>query len=346
MTKDIQRILLQACARFIGKKIEPITREVEGLRVQVGDAFTKTQADELRREWDEKYSKPGSWFDKLLLPIGEKGEPGRDADPVDVAVELIASDGFKSLLSQLVGESIASYFEANPVQHGRDGLPGEKGEPGQSADQVNISDVATALLATDGLKSLVDLYVAEAAANISPGRDGQRGEQGPPGDRGERGADGVGMASALIDRDGSLVVTMTDGQTKQLGLVVGKDGACGMDGKDGADGLGFDDCDVTYDGDRTITVKFQSGDKVKERSFHVPTIIDRGYWREGIEAEAGDAMTHDGTLWIALRTTKAKPARESADWRIGARKGRDGLQGPPGKEYRSPEPVKLGPSNG
>lgn len=37
------------------------------------------------------------------------------------------------------------------------------------------------------------------------------------------GADGVGLADALIDREGRLVITTTAGETKALGVVVGKD---------------------------------------------------------------------------------------------------------------------------
>lgn len=50
----------------------------------------------------------------------------------------------------------------------------------------------------------------------------------------------------------------------------------------------------------------------------------RGYWRPGMKATAGDAMTEQGSLWIALRETTAKPCIENAnDWCLGARRGRD-----------------------
>ena len=228
---------------------------------------------------------------------GEKGEPGRDAEPLDAdaiaasaTAVLLNADGLKTLIDLHVAEAVAEYFEAHPVQHGKDGQPGQKGDPGD------------------------------------------RGEKGIDG------ADGVGIAGAMINRDAQLVITTTKGEQINLGAVVGKDGD---PGRDGADGLGFDDADISYDGERGFTITWQQGERRKEKTFHVPTVIDRGYWREGTEAKAGDAMTHDGTLWIALRDTKAKPARESEDWRIGARKGRDGLQGPPGKAYSPPEPVKL-----
>lgn len=301
MTKDIQRTILRACARFIGKKVDPISQEICQIKAQLSDTLTKEQADQLRKEWEDKLTKPALWFDKSLLPEpvkGEDGKDGKDADPIaiaDVVAELLGTDGLKTLVDMQVAESIAEYFKENPVQHGKDGEPGPEGPAG------------------------------------------------PIGDKGLEGKDGLGLADAMIDREGALILTMTDGRTKSLGQVVGKDGDRG---KDGADGLGFEDADITYDGERGFTIKWQNGDRVKEKTFQVPTIIDRGYWREGAEAKTGDAMTHNGTLWIALCDTTDKPSQESGHWRIGARKGRDGLQGPAGKDYKPPEPVKLGAGNG
>lgn len=60
---------------------------------------------------------------------------------------------------------------------------------------------------------------------------GERGERGEPGES-IKGETGVGLAGALIDRSGVLVLTLSDGTTRDLGVVVGKDG---RDGKDGAD---------------------------------------------------------------------------------------------------------------
>ncbi|MBE2211198.1 MAG: hypothetical protein IAE66_06285 [Xanthomonadaceae bacterium] len=49
----------------------------------------------------------------------------------------------------------------------------------------------------------------------------------------------------------------------------------------------------------------------------------RGYWRQGMQAKRGDAFTHDGSLWWAVRATSDHPCNESADWQVAARKGRD-----------------------
>ena len=84
-----------------------------------------------------------------------------------------------------------------------------------------------------------------------------------------------------------------------------------------------------YDGERTVTAKFVRGGSVlKSVPWKFPVIIDRGYWRQGMKAEKGDAVTDGGTLYIALRDTDERPGTGAKDWRIGARKGRDGNQGP------------------
>ena len=149
-------------------------------------------------------------------------------------------------------------------------------------------------------------------------RKPEKGVQGDAGEPGADGKDGAGVADLLIGRDGNLVATMTDGRTKSLGLVVGKDGAAGRDGKDGAD---FTHVEIEYDGERTIIVRGKDGEIRK----NVPVPLDRGYWREGMESKQADIVTHDGNAWIALRDTKAKPDHSNKeDWRLFARRGRDG----------------------
>lgn len=146
----------------------------------------------------------------------------------------------------------------------------------------------------------------------------------------ERGKDGVGLAGALIDREGSLVVTLTNGEAKTLGPVVGKDAT----GKDGADGLGFDDMEMDYDGERTFTFKFQKGERVVERKFVAPVMLDRGVYRPGT-FEKGDSVTYGGSIWIAQKETNAKPGQDDS-WRLAVKKGRDGSDG----TVKATQPVK------
>lgn len=239
-------------------------------------------------------------------------------------------------------------LEARQAERGEPGEPGPRGEPGQDAEPIEVSAVVSELLAAEELVTLVDLQVAASVVKyfeanpVQHGKDGAPGDKGEPGPRGEKGldgADGVGFAGAIINRSSELVITTTKGDSVNLGVVVGQDG---QPGKDGRDGMSAENFEREYLPDsHEIRERWTVDDQVKELTYPAGGIRYIGYWREGAEAKGGDATTHDGTLWVAIRDTKAKPCRESSDWNIGARKGRDGLQGPAGKEYRPPEPVKL-----
>lgn len=158
--------------------------------------------------------------------------------------------------------------------------------------------------------------------------------------------DGVGAAGAIIDRQGHLVLTLTNGDTKDLGQVVGKDAdqdalvALIRDEvakipvpKDGADGLGFDDMTVDYDGERTVILRWSRGEIVKEAKIQIPVLIDRGVFKDGSGYVRGDGVTWGGSYWIAQGDTGEKPGDGSKSWRLAVKKGRDGK-----------EVVKLPPS--
>ena len=56
---------------------------------------------------------------------------------------------------------------------------------------------------------------------------------------GNGGTDGVGIASAIVNEEGNLIITLTDDSEINAGYVIGadgKDGINGVDGKDGKDG--------------------------------------------------------------------------------------------------------------
>lgn len=93
------------------------------------------------------------------------------------------------------------------------------------------------------------------------------------------------------------------------------------EGKPGVDGVGFDDMATEYDGERTITLRFQRGENVKTFAFDMPVVIDRGVWKEG-GYKAGDGVTWAGSFWIAQNDTTAKPD-SGEDWRLAVKRGRD-----------------------
>lgn len=158
--------------------------------------------------------------------------------------------------------------------------------------------------------------LANCLERIDALEDGDNGKRNKSLDEERDGAEAPacrGIASALIDRDGDLVLTMTDGSAQKVGRVVGRDG------------LSLESRELRYVAETHEIVESWTVAGAK-REFRYPAggICDRGYWSEGMEVLAGQAVTHNGSLWIAKCTTRAKPCHEnSTEWRIGARKGRD-----------------------
>lgn len=96
--------------------------------------------------------------------------------------------------------------------------------------------------------------------------------------------------------------------------------------KDGRDALPLDsfDMELAEDG-RTLTLKMQSGDTVREKSLRIATVLDRGPYRDKEPYEKGDAVTHGGSLWIAqVDGPEGAPGLGGKGWRLAVKKGRDG----------------------
>lgn len=77
------------------------------------------------------------------------------------------------------------------------------------------------------IKSQIEAATAPLVARIKEleGREpaaGPKGEPGSEGAPGAKGVDGASLTNAHIDRTGNLVLTLSDGSQKDLGLVVGK----------------------------------------------------------------------------------------------------------------------------
>ncbi|RWR08505.1 collagen-like domain-containing protein [Paenirhodobacter populi] len=285
----------------------------------------------------------------LAIPAakdGVDGEPGKDADPEAVAALVHARikaqlDSMQEAVNAipeapelpdiegLVEASVAEFIAKWPVPtDGKDGADGKS---------VMIEDVMPVL------KARVDKFLGEIPVP-KDGRDGADGKDGMPGERGpqgDKGADGIGLAGALIDRDGALVVTLTNGEAKSLGPVIGRDGNAGRDGKDGADGFSFEDLTFVWREGKAYA-RFERGEIVKEMP--IPGLYDAGIYREGKDYAAGEGVTFGGSFWIAQCDTKSKPG-DGDDWRQAVKKGRDGRDGEL-KATREPGPVQIGPKKG
>ncbi|MFA7523409.1 MAG: hypothetical protein WCY71_10850 [Halothiobacillaceae bacterium] len=143
--------------------------------------------------------------------------------------------------------------------------------------------------------------------------------------------DGIGMAGAMIDRDGNLIITMTNGETKELGRVVGKDG------------LSLESFEMTYDAeDHEVVLKAVAAGRIQEVRYPAGGIQGKGYWRDGNKAKAGEAWTSDGSLWIARKDTSTKPSTSNDAWFLAARAGRNGETVIKKVKEGPQPPIKLG----
>ncbi|NLS07614.1 hypothetical protein HGP14_30590 [Rhizobium sp. P32RR-XVIII] len=200
---------------------------------------------------------------------------------------------------------------------------------GKDADMAEVRQLIEAEIkalgtSTDGVAALVASEVAKRAGDLARAKDGQ---------------DGVGLAGALIDRAGELVITLTNGETKNLGPVVGKDGD---PGKPGRDGFHLEDFDASVmDDGRTVLLSFDRGDLSYKVELGFPVMLYRGVFKDGQPYEQGDTVTWAGSLWHCDKNTSEKPGDGSKDWTLCAKKGRDGKDGEV-KEAKQFRPLTVG----
>ena len=174
----------------------------------------------------------GNWFigdtDTNKSSQGTNGVNGNDGvgvakSEVNTSGELVItySNGESTNLGKIVG---------------KDGLDGTNGQNGLSAYEIakNGGFIGTE---EDWLKSL-------------------KGEQG---EKGQNGADGIGIASSEINKNGELVITYFNNTVDNLGVVVGADGkdgtngTNGIDGTNGKDGIGITNAEINASGELILT---------------------------------------------------------------------------------------------
>jgi integrin beta 3 len=166
------------------------------------------------------------------------------------------------------------------------------------------------------------------------------GPQGEPGPEGKRGLTGIGEKGDRGEqgKQGPMGPAGTDGRD-------GERGAKGADGRNAADltllqeyidqrvertieAIAF----TTSDGGRTLQLSL--GDR-KIREIKTALVLYVGGWKDATRYDEGDAISNDGSIWIAKTSTNSKPP--SDDWRLAVRAGRDYRP----DEKRKPEPVRF-----
>lgn len=81
------------------------------------------------------------------------------------------------------------------------------------------------------------------------------------------------------------------------------------------------DIAVEHDGERGFTIKTGGG---KVFRFTIPAIIDRGVWRGDGTYARGDAVTSDGSLWVARQDNPSHEPGKGPQWRLAVTKGKNG----------------------
>ncbi|UIK05011.1 hypothetical protein [Neorhizobium galegae] len=253
----------------------------------------------------------------------------------------IPRDGKDADMSEIRG-IIAEEIKA--VKAAIDNL--EPGLPGKDGSSVSIDDVLPTLerrvndflsaiptpqdgkgVSVEDVAPLVSSEVEKRFAALPKSKDGNPGK------------DGVGLAGAFIDRDGNLIITMTNGEPRNLGCVVGKDGE---PGKPGRDGFNLEDFDAkVMDDRRTVLLSFTGKTLDYKVELGFPVMLYRGVYKDGQEYERGDTVTWGGSLWHCDSDTHEKPGEGSTTWTLCAKKGRDGKDGEL-KEAKAPQPVRVG----
>lgn len=235
---------------------------------------------------------------------GDKGDPGERG-----------AIGEKGLAGESIkgdkGDAGERGEKGEPGKDGRDGVDGKDGRDGVDGKSITLDDVRPVV--DDFLKSI---------PLPQNGRDGERGLDGKS----------VSVDDVLPHFQQAFDKWALDFERRAQDIHTRllatfdkpKDGRDGVDGKNGADGLGFEDFRVEHDGERSFSFIFERGDQRKEFAFTVPVVLERGVWKSDRTYDRGDAVTGDGSYWIAQKDAPQGKPGHSPDWRLAVKKGRDG----------------------
>jgi hypothetical protein len=312
----------------LGKEMTAIVREFVGRAV----APLLARIDDLERRQSETIRQAVAEAVAALPPA----TPGKDADPEQTA-EMVRAEVEKAVAalpkpqdgrSVSVEDLVPAIEERLPalISEAVAGIPVPK--DGKDADpeimREMIADAVAKLPAAEPGKSvtlddvapMIEAGIQKAVAALPPAKDG------------------IGLAGGVIDRDGNLVLTLTDGTAKQLGRVVGMDADHAaiearikelVDAipkpRDGIDAVGFDDMEMVEEEDG-LHLRFTRGEVVK--SFRLPVVIDRGVFKADGVYRKGDGVSWAGSFWIAQKDEPGKPDTPESGWRLAVKRGQNG----------------------
>lgn len=277
-------------------------------------------------------------FEKTVptLVIGPPGEDGKDAEPISIERLTTAlernENGLRSVFDGLVQSAVGEHIKALPAPEPVI-VTGPAGPAG--------SDGKDAVVDPEVLRA----EVAKAVSELPIPKDGQDGAPGAPGANGRDGIDGkdgVGLAGAMQSKDGTLVLTLTNGEIRDVGQVAGRDGRDGergekgIDGKDGAPGLHgtLENLKIERLSERTIQFQFKDGTPVHGGTLRLDHPVWKNTWSPTERYDKSDVVQWSGGDWIALvDDPREKPGTgppERTGWQMSIKPGSQGKTGPAG----------------
>lgn len=162
-------------------------------------------------------------------PQGEKGDTGEQGEPGKSAYELAVASGFEGTeaewLTSLKGEKGDIGEQGPKGDTGDQGLPGPQGDTGKNGLSAYEVAKSAGYTGTEA-EWLASLKGSQGEPGIQgpKGDPGEKGEAGTAGPQGNDGEDGVSVTSASVNDSGHLIITLSNGQNLDAGLVKGADG--------------------------------------------------------------------------------------------------------------------------
>lgn len=90
---------------------------------------------------------------------------------------------------------------------------------------------------------------------------------------------------------------------------------------------------IKSEDERTVTFETKSTDgTTKSLELSIPTLLDKGIFKEKQVYKYGDCVTFGGSLWIAQKDNAQGKPGESKDWRLSVKRGQNGKDGKDGKD--------------
>ena len=232
--------------------------------------------------------------------VGASGKDGKDGKD---------GIGIKSAKINDKGELVISYSDGNSVN--LDKVVGETVNNGVG--------IASSIINEKG--ELVLTYTNGEIANLGgvvgkDGRDGKNGadgKDGRDGTDGTNGTDGISVAAAVINENGELIITYSDGTTANLGKIVGSDGINGVNGTngtDGKDGISVSSAEINSEGE--LVLSFSNGQRANVGAV-VGAKGDKGeQGLRGAKGEKGDKGENglNGSDGIGVKKSEINSAGE------------------------------------